>query len=207
MVERDDKLINDLARAGVDAEHTQAALDIDAILQVWRRRVFKRELGHRALAELGLPFDLAQLDVLMAVKAPSNEFREEDPCETMVSTVAARLNIDPSRASRVTSELIGNGFLKRAVSQADARRTVLELTDAGVRAVNAVRSYKFLVLGSYLQDWTSEEIATFLPLLERFSAWSESAACPPGPVAEEISKLRDGLADLADIGEGSEAGS
>jgi DNA-binding MarR family transcriptional regulator len=198
MASRDKALKEKLARAGVDADHTQAALDIDAILQMWRRRVFKRELGHRALEELGLPLDLPQMDVLMAVWAPSNEFGPEDRTETMVSTVACRLNIDPSRASRLTSDLIKRGFLQRAVSQADARRTILELTETGMRTVEAVRTYKFLVLGSYLADWTMEEITTFLPLLERFSAWSERAACPSGAVTEEIAQLRAALADLSE---------
>ncbi|MEQ5871340.1 winged helix DNA-binding protein [Sagittula sp. NFXS13] len=197
MTDRDEILKQKLAHAGVDAEHAQSALDIDAILQAWRRKVFKRELGYRALSELDLPLDLPQLDVLMAVWAPANEFGGEDGSETMVSTVAQRLHIDPSRASRMTSELITRGFLKRAVSQADARRTVLELTDQGARIVDAVRTYKFLVLGSYLQDWSAEEIATFLPLLERFSQWSESAACPGGLVTEEINKLRGSLSDLS----------
>ncbi|WP_425073812.1 MarR family winged helix-turn-helix transcriptional regulator [Sagittula sp. S175] len=196
MAERDEILKKQLAPAGVDPEHAQAALDIDAILQVWRRRVFKRELGYRALDELGLPIDLAQLDVLMAVWAPANEFGHDAEDETMVSTVAQRLNIDPSRASRMTSDLIGRGLLQRAVSQADARRTVLELTPAGIRIVEAVRTYKFLVLGSYLQNWTTEEIATFLPLLERFSQWSETAACPGKLVTDEIAKLRETLNDL-----------
>ncbi|WP_323771667.1 MarR family transcriptional regulator [Antarctobacter sp.] len=192
---RDDKLKAQLERAGIGADVTQAALDVDAILQVWRRKIFKRELGLRALQDLDLQIELAELDVLMAVWAPSNEFRDTSGEETMVSTVATRLNIDPSRASRLTSQLIKRGFLRRAVSQQDARRAVLELTDAGKRAIEAVRSYKFLVLGSYLKDWTPEEIATFLPLLERFMAWSERAACPSGPVAEEIAALRDTLSD------------
>lgn len=199
MAERDEILKKKLAPAGVDPEHAQAALDIDAILQVWRRRVFKRELGYRALSELELPIELPQLDVLMAVWAPANEFGDEDRTETMVSTVAQRLNIDPSRASRMTSDLIGRGFLQRAVSQADARRTVLELTEDGVRIVEAVRTYKFLVLGSYLQNWTSDEIATFIPLLDRFSQWSESASCPGELATDEISKLRETLADLTPL--------
>ena len=70
---------------------------------------------------------------------------------------------------------------------------MLELTEAGVSLVEAVRHYKFLVLGSYLKDWTSEEIATFLPLLERFSHWSEKLATPTGPVTGEVAKLRDRL--------------
>ncbi|SNS32619.1 MarR family winged helix-turn-helix transcriptional regulator [Antarctobacter heliothermus] len=195
MSARDDRLKAQLARAGIGSDVAQAALDVDAILQVWRRKVFKREIGLRAIAELGLQIELAELDVLMAVRAPSNEFADAKGEETMVSTVATRLAIDPSRASRLTSALIKRGFLRRAVSQQDARRAVLELTDTGERAIEAVRSYKFLVLGSYLKDWTPEEIATFLPLLDRFSAWSERAACPSGPVVEEIATLRDRLSD------------
>lgn len=194
MSARDDKLKAQLDRAGIGPDAAQAALDVDAILQVWRRKIFKRELGLRALEDLGLQIELADLDVLMAVWAPSNEFGNATGEETMVSTVATRLNIDPSRASRLTSQLIARGFLRRAVSQQDARRAVLELTDTGQRAIEAVRSYKFLILGSYLKDWTPEEVATFLPLLDRFSAWSEQAACPSGPVAEEIAFLRASLA-------------
>ncbi|MBV7394274.1 winged helix DNA-binding protein [Mameliella alba] len=192
---RDDKLKERLARAGVGHDVAEAALDIDAILQSWRRRFTKRELGLRALGDLGLDIEMAELDVLIAVRAPVNEFGEGSGEETMVSTVASRLAIDPSRASRLTSQLIKRGLLRRAVSQQDARRAVLELTEAGERAVEAVRSYKFLVLGSYLKDWTMEEIQTFLPLLERFSAWSEKAACPTGPVEDEVAKLRAALAE------------
>ncbi|APX24757.1 MULTISPECIES: MarR family winged helix-turn-helix transcriptional regulator [Salipiger] len=198
MSERDERLKDDLERAGIGREVSQAALDIDAVLQRWRRRVMKRELGHAALNDLGLDLDVPQLDVLMAVRAPANEFRDEDTgCETMVGTVAARLGIDPSRASRITSELIRRGFIRREVSQQDARRSVLELTETGARIVEAVRTYKLLVLGSYLRDWRKDEIETFLPLLERFSAWSERAERPSGPVASEVAQLRDALAEQA----------
>lgn len=194
MPARDDRLLRHLARAGIEGEAAEAALDIDAILQGWRRRFLRRELGLRALADLGLPLDLAELDVLMAVRAPAREFDSAEGEETMVSSVAARLAIDPSRASRLTAALIRRGYLRRAVSQQDARRAVLELTDMGARAVEAAHSYRLLVLGSFLRDWTAEEIATFLPMLDRFSAWSERAACPSGPVAEEIAALRQALA-------------
>ncbi|MGP6087365.1 MarR family winged helix-turn-helix transcriptional regulator [Antarctobacter jejuensis] len=194
MSARDEKLKQQMGRAGIARHVTEAALDIDAILQLWRRRFTKRELGLHALTDLDLPFDLAELDVLMAVWAPSREFGKAGGEETMVSTVAARLAIDPSRASRLTSSLIKRGYLRRAVSQKDARRAVLQLTEAGIRAVEAVRSYKFLVLGSFLKDWTPEEVETFLPLLERFSAWSERAASHSDPVADEVAALRETLA-------------
>lgn len=75
---------------------------------------------------------------------------------------------------------------------------MLELTTSGAEIVSAVRSYKFLVLGSFLKDWDPEEIALFLPLLDRFSAWSDRAGQHSAPVAERIADLRAALAELPD---------
>lgn len=195
MAERDEELIRDMARAGIDPEVTRAALAFDAVLQRWRRRVRTRELGHRALSELGLPLDLAQLDVMIAIHAPTNEFGDDPAEETMVSTVAQRLNIDPSRASRIVSDLIARGFAERAASQADARRTIVALTPSGLAIVEAVRRYKFLLLGGFLSDWTVEERETLLPLLERFSHWSETGAtADEADLENRIGRLRDDLA-------------
>ncbi|MGR3824844.1 MarR family winged helix-turn-helix transcriptional regulator [Salipiger marinus] len=206
MPETDPSLKDHLHLAGIEAATAEAATEIDAVLQRWRRRVIKRELGQHALSDLGLTLDLAQLDVLMAVRAPEAEFGTPcDQTETMVSTVASRLGIDPSRASRVTSDLIRQGLVRRAVSQQDARRSVLELTEEGARLVSAVRTYKFLVLGSFLKDWTPEEVATFLPLLERFSAWSDQAAHHTEAVAEQIADLRMTLAEAGIGGDGPTA--
>lgn len=192
MPERDNKLIRDLSRAGIPEDVTAQAVAIDGVLQQWRRRVVKRELGRRALSELGLSLDLAQLDVLMAVHAPRAEFGDEAEGETMVTTIACRLDIDRSRASRIVSDLIAMGLVRRDVSQQDARRAIVELTEQGAAIVAAVRSYKFLVLGSFLKGWSREEIETFLPLLERFSAWSDTVV-PSDQVGGEIAALRDAL--------------
>lgn len=163
-----------LGKFGIAPEVTDHALTLDAIVQTWRRRVRKRELGRLVLRELDLPLDLPKLDVLIAIWAPSNEFQRDD-AETMVSTVASRLGIDPSRASRLTTDLIAEGYVKRAASQQDARRTVVELTDRGQAVVDAVRTMKFLVLGEFLAEWTPEEIETFVPMLERYSHWADQA--------------------------------
>lgn len=131
-----------------------------------------------ALRVLGLDseIDLPELDVLVAIWAPSNEFGECASVETMVATVATRLHIDPSRASRLVSVVIGKGLAQRAASQQDARRTVLVLTPRGQAIVDAVRRFKFLVMGEFLSGWTEEERRTFVPLLERFVAWTDEAA-------------------------------
>lgn len=189
---RDDAIADFLESAGIGRDVTESALEIDAALQAWRRRVNKRELGTAALRafDLDREIDLAQLDVLIAIWAPSNEFGVDREAETMVATVAARLRIDPSRASRLVSELIGKGLARRAVSQEDARRTIVELTDRGKAIVGAVRRFKFLVMGEFLSDWTEEERRTFVPLLERFVAWSDEAhGVGPERFADEIAEI------------------
>lgn len=163
-----------LETAGLETQTIGAVLEIDALLQQWRRRARTRELGHRAVAALGLDIDLAQLDVLFAVAAPHHEFGDDLSRETMVSTVAERLGIDPSRASRVVAEMVNAGYARRVASQADARRTILELTDSGWTIVRAVQSFKWLLMGDYLASWSPDELETFVPLLSRFSEWSNA---------------------------------
>ncbi len=131
-----------LRKAGIEQATVDAVIGIDALMQNWRRRARARELGQRALIDLKIGMDLAQFDVLVAIEAPESQFGDSGTGETMVATVAERLGIDPSRASRVVSEMVDAGYARRGVSQADARRTIIELTDAGAAIIEAVRAYK-----------------------------------------------------------------
>jgi hypothetical protein len=58
-----------LRRAGITAGTAEAVMEIDAVLQRWRRRALRRELGHRALIDLGIGIELAQFDVVAAIEA------------------------------------------------------------------------------------------------------------------------------------------
>lgn len=183
-----------LQKAGIAQATVDAAMQIDALLQNWRRRSLKRELGHRALLDLKIGIDLAQLDVLFAIAAPVDEFGEMAGGETMVASVAERLAIDPSRASRVVSEMVEGGYARRAVSQADARRTIIELTDAGRAVVEAVRAYKFLIMGDFLGSWSEAELAAFVPMLRRFGHWPEHTGPGAEKFAEDIAALAEQIA-------------
>lgn len=162
---------------------------LDALMQNWRRRMNKRELGHRALEVLGIPLDLAQFDVLVAIDGPSAEFGAAED-ETTVGSVADRLGIDPSRASRMVTEMVAAGYARREVSQADARRTVIALTPAGDTVIEAVQAYKWLLLSDFLRSWAPEELASFVAQLEHFGDWSGSAV-------DREAKFRDEIAALA----------
>jgi DNA-binding MarR family transcriptional regulator len=180
-----------LAGRRKDPDLAEALLRIDTVSQTWRRQMHKRELGHRALRALELDIDLAHVDVLFAV-ASSSETNDET--ETMVSTVAERLMIDPSRASRLVAEMVNEGYARRAVSQRDARRTILELTPAGQAIVDAVHKFKWLLLGEFFSGWSKDDIAVFVPLLERYSNWMRSSEKVEEKFPDEIAQLYQAIA-------------
>ena len=185
-----------LNEAGIRDDAIAAVMRVDAVMQQWRRKTAKRELSHRAVASLGLDLELAQLDVLFAIAAPAHEFGGASG-ETMVGTVADRLGIDPSRASRIVADMVAAGYARRSVSQADARRTVLELTPLGEAVVDAVQAYKWLFLGDFFSGWSAEDVARFVPLIERFTDWTDTArddarfASEIGRLAKRISAARE----------------
>lgn len=181
-----------LLQAGLDPQTAEAVVEIDTLMLKWRRRAQKRELGQRALVQLKIELDLAQLDVLFAIAGPTDP--TEAPGETMVATVAERINIDPSRASRLVSDMVDQGYARRAVSQADARRTIIELTERGTAVIEAVRAYKFMVMGDFLADWSAEDLTMFVPLLKRFGTWMDSIDPASEKHANEIAALAEGIA-------------
>ena len=182
-----------LRKAGIDADTASAVMDIDGMLQKWRRRAMKRELGQRALEQLHVGIDLAQFDVLVAILGSPAQFGENEG-ETMVATVAERLNIDPSRASRLVSEMVEKGFARRTVSQADARRTIIALTERGEAVVDAVRAYKYLIMGDFLASWDSGELAAFVPMLKRFSTWMNGMDLVGEKYSADIAALAESIA-------------
>lgn len=198
MNDDDDALARLLARAGIGADAIATVQRVDGVMQTWRRRLSKRELANRAIAALGLKVELAQLDVLFAIAAPEPEFGCSGD-ETMVSTVAERLAIDPSRASRLVSDMVSAGHVRRAVSQADGRRAVLELTASGAAVVRAVQGYRWLYLGHFFSEWSEADRALFVPLLERFIDWTDALA-DETLFAAELAELAQNLARADEAG-------
>lgn len=207
MPTRQDTLRGLLTRSGKNADLADALIRIDNVVQNWRRQMHKRELGHRATRALGLDLDMAQIDVLFAIANPSLPSDPNADDETMVSTVAERLYIDPSRASRLVAEMVNSGYARRAVSQRDARRTILELTPAGEAVIDAVRGYKWLLLGEFFSSWTAEDVAAFVPLLERYSSWMNSSEVAEEKFADKIDELARSIERAkAEVESGSKSG-
>lgn len=192
MEPKSDHLEAVLGRIGANPQVVDAVMRLDAVTQHWRRQMSKRALGRRAVEKLDLPIEQSQLDVLFAIASPPHETGADG--ENTVGTIAERLLIDPSRASRIVSDMVNAGYARRAVSQADARRTIVELTDKGRAITDAVRSYKWLMMADYFSGWSEGDLAAFVPLLERYSDWFRDVAASEERLAREISAISETVA-------------
>lgn len=93
---------------------------------------------------------------------------EQSEEEVTVSAVADHLGVDASVASRMVSDCIAAGHLKRAVSQADGRRTVLELAPAGIELRDRFRAKYRLTFEHVTRDWSKRDQVEFVRLLLRY---------------------------------------
>ncbi|MBB4743349.1 DNA-binding MarR family transcriptional regulator [Actinoplanes octamycinicus] len=88
--------------------------------------------------------------------------------EVTVGVVAERLGVDPSVASRMVSDCIASGYLVRAASQRDGRRTVLELTAAGRAMLDRFRAHQRQAFEFITRDWSRGERMEFARLLLKY---------------------------------------
>jgi DNA-binding MarR family transcriptional regulator len=94
--------------------------------------------------------------------------RAQENGEVTVGAIAEMLRIDPSRASRVVSDMVGRNVLRREASQADARRIVVVMTPLGKDLLAEIRAQKLAFVSEVVRDWPQEEIDTFSLLFEKF---------------------------------------
>ncbi|MEI4485313.1 MarR family winged helix-turn-helix transcriptional regulator [Frigidibacter sp. MR17.14] len=139
--------------------------DISATMGRLRLLIGRRLIGRAALANVAPGLELSVLDVLGLVPpAGAGEGNE-----VTVGDVARGLRVDPSRASRLVSDLVDKGLLCRAASQADARRSVLHRTEFAERLVAEIRRVKHEVISEITADWAPDEVAAFATLFARFT--------------------------------------
>ncbi|HEY2593524.1 MAG TPA: MarR family transcriptional regulator [Chloroflexota bacterium] len=129
-----------------------------------RRSVTRRELGKRMAPLLGD----GDLSHVMAVDAV-DEASEDSRGGVTVGTVAERLGVDPSRASRLVASAIRAGYLARVASQDDGRRSLLQLTEAGRALVETMHAHRQAEFGRAMRDWPERDRQEFARLLTRFT--------------------------------------
>jgi DNA-binding MarR family transcriptional regulator len=157
-----------LADQGFSPAASEALLDVDAELFHMMRSMVKGELPSQLMREIGTELELAQFQALTAVLRIQSGMARQDSREATIGHVAAEMNVDPSRASRLVADLIAQGYLSREVSQEDARRSVLEPLPKAQKLLADFRDMKWQKMMQVFQGWTEAEILDFSRLFLRF---------------------------------------
>lgn len=87
-----------------------------------------------------------------------------------VSEIAEAIQVDQPRASRLVNDAVERGLITRRADERDARRSVVELSDAGRALWETSRATRRSAVTEALDAFTPDEIATFSALLARFVA-------------------------------------
>lgn len=135
----------------------------DDLKQIERAMVrIRRRQNRRALAPQEAGVDPSMVGVIDAVEEGSSDGA------VTVGMVAERVGVDPSQGSRLVAAAVDAGLVKRAVSQHDGRRSVLELTERGQQVAADVHEMRKQAFSEAMADWSAKDRREFARLLERF---------------------------------------
>ncbi len=96
-----------------------------------------------------------------------------------VTETATALGIDQPRASRLTTQALDAGLLRRVADQADGRRSLLTLTPSGRSALDRIHAFRQDVIAEATTRWTTEDRAALARLLSRFVDDITAVTDPP----------------------------
>ena len=105
----------------------------------------------------------AAVDVLDAIEAA-----EQAGTPATVSGVAAALNVDQPRASKLVAAAVQAGLVRREADQADGRRALLVRTEPGKTLSEELHRFRRSIFATAMSDWTDADRAAFARLLTRF---------------------------------------
>ena len=157
--------------AGLSRPAAAALVEIDQLMQRIRRTAGRREIISALLKSVEPRLEPAHLDVIATVMGNCRV----PGAEVTVGLIAEKIQVDPSRASRLVSELVEMGYLRRVASQSDSRRICLELTDKGEAFSAQVHERKWKLMAEGMREWPEDDVVTFARLLDRFSNWAQAA--------------------------------
>lgn len=156
-----------------DAGFSPAAAEALFALEIsnfqYVRLAMKGELPVHLMQELGTGLESTQFHALSAIMRIQHGYGRPAPMEVTVGLLAEELNLDPSRASRIAADLVERGFVARAVSQEDGRRSVLQTTEAARDLMERFLVAKWQRTMKLFAGWTEAEICDFARLFGRFS--------------------------------------
>jgi DNA-binding MarR family transcriptional regulator len=144
-----------------------ALASLDAALLDVRRLGRRPGYRSRLLAAVGDAIDISTVRVLRAVERGHGSGGGDADGGICVGDVAARLEVDPSTASRLVDQQVTTGYLQRQRCATDRRRSTLTLTDAGRTVLAEVTGARLDLLAEVTADWSEHEVATLATALDR----------------------------------------
>ncbi|MFF5205277.1 MarR family winged helix-turn-helix transcriptional regulator [Streptosporangium sp. NPDC000396] len=131
------------------------------------------KLRRSSLLEVESPIsakDLSRTLVLNIVL----EAEQDGGREMTVGAIAEHLGVDPSVASRMVSDCISAGYLVRAASQEDGRRTVLHLSPGGTDLMARFRRHQRATYEHITADWSEQDRLELARLMLKYVAAQDS---------------------------------
>jgi DNA-binding MarR family transcriptional regulator len=121
----------------------------------WRRRL---------LDGAGPVTNVSTLRVLRAVE------HCQQTCDgASIRDVANYMAVEHSTASRTVAAVVAAGLLTKTSAANDQRRSVLVLTDVGVKALATVTDRRRELVAETTSDWPDADVDTLVALLERLT--------------------------------------
>ncbi|MFJ5924441.1 MarR family winged helix-turn-helix transcriptional regulator [Kitasatospora sp. NPDC092948] len=114
------------------------------------------KLRRTALLDVENPISAKDLNRTLVLNHVLEHTRDSDK-EITVGALAEILGVDPSVASRMVTDNIKAGYLVRAASQHDGRRTVLHLSPAGLELMAHFRRHQRAAFEYITADWTEDD--------------------------------------------------
>ncbi|WP_433237855.1 MarR family winged helix-turn-helix transcriptional regulator [Streptosporangium sp. CA-135522] len=125
------------------------------------------KLRRTSLLEVENPISAKDLGRALVLNLVLEHTQDSDK-EITVGAVADLLAVDPSVASRMVSDNIKVGYLIRAVSQQDGRRTVLRLSPQGEELMARFRRHQRSAFEYITADWTDHDRLEFARLMLKY---------------------------------------
>ncbi|SFJ19386.1 MarR family winged helix-turn-helix transcriptional regulator [Celeribacter neptunius] len=169
-----------LVGEGFSAEAVEALLALDLTMFQWRRMAEKGEFKGKVLAGMSETLEPAILQGLLSVAQISAGIGRGRPEAPTIGMVAEVMAVDPSRASRIVSELVTRGYVARQAVQEDARKSVLVITPKARDFLGAFTLSKWRLMAQIFDGWSGEDIADFSRLFARYVSGALATVSEPG---------------------------
>jgi DNA-binding MarR family transcriptional regulator len=134
---------------------------LDAALLELRSLVTRPGYRRRLLGPLGRRIELSTARLLQTI--------ERAAVPPSIGEVAQALAIDPSTASRLVDQRVGEGLLERRRSPEDGRRTTLHLTDGGRALLAELADSRRTILAEMTASWDVVDVEALETLMGRLA--------------------------------------